>query len=300
MPPTIGFIGIGIMGQRMCKNLIKAGFEVHAFDLSPAAMEVAKGLGANTAPNLATLARQVEVVVCSLPDPAALLAVVDGPDGILAHLKPGSLICDMSTADPVTARAVHAKAAAKQIAALDCPVSGGPGGAEAGTLTIMVGGDQAALEQARPIFQAIGKNIVHCGGPGAGQAAKLVNQSLVAIHTVGLFEALLVGRKQGLDLDTMVNILRTSSGASWMLDNHIKMKALVHNHEPGFALDLLFKDLKLFVQTATESQAPAFIAGAALQLYNAARAAGHGKQDQTVVAREMEKMAGVELGVLKA
>ena len=110
---------------------------------------------------------------------------------------------------------------------------------------------------------------------------------------------MLVGRKQGLDLDTMVNILRTSSGASWVLDNHIRMKALVHNHEPGFALDLLFKDLKLFVQTATESQAPAFIAGAALQLYNAARAAGHGKLDQTVVAREMEKLAGTELGTLK-
>jgi 3-hydroxyisobutyrate dehydrogenase len=300
MPPIIGFVGIGIMGQRMCKNLVKAGFEVHAYDLSPAAMEVAKKLGAQPAPDLPTLARRVDLVVSSLPDPAALLAVVDGPQGILAHLKPGSIVCDMSTADPVTARAVHAKAAEKKIAALDCPVSGGPGGAEAASLTIMVGGDAATLDRARPVFEAIGKNIIHCGGPGAGQAAKLVNQSLVAIHTAGLFEALLVGRKQGLDLDTMINILRTSSGASWMLDNHIKLKALVHNHEPGFALDLLFKDLKLFVQTATESQAPAFIAGAVLQLYNAARAAGHGKLDQTIVAREMEKLAGVELGTLKS
>jgi 3-hydroxyisobutyrate dehydrogenase len=296
---NIGFVGIGIMGQRMCRNLCKAGFPVIAYDLDPAAMETASSLGATVTPDLPTLARQVDLVICSLPTPAAVLAVTEGPQGLLAHLKPGSYVCDTSTVDPVTSRRVHTAALAVGVRSLDCPVSGGPGGAEAGTLTIMVGGDVADLEAVRPVLEAVGKKIVHCGGPGAGQVAKLVNQALVAVHTVGAVEALLVGRKLGLDLDTMVSILRTSSGCSWILENHLRVKALAGDFEPGFALDLMFKDLNLFLQAATESQTPALIAASALQLYNAARAAGGGKRDQTVVAREMEKLAGAQLGALK-
>jgi 3-hydroxyisobutyrate dehydrogenase-like beta-hydroxyacid dehydrogenase len=177
-------------------------------------------------------------------------------------------------------------------------VSGGPPGAQAATLTIMVGGDAAALERARPVLGAIGKKIVHCGESGSGQAAKLVNQALVAAHTVAAMEALLVGRKAGLSLDTMYSILQTSSGRSWMLENHLNTHALAGNYEPGFALELMFKDLRLFVETATQLQSPALIGATALQVYNAARAAGHGKLDQTVVARELERMAGASLGVL--
>jgi len=162
----------------------------------------------------------------------------------------------------------------------------------------MVGGDAAALEAVRPVLAAIGKKIVYCGGPGLGQAAKLVNQALVAVHTSAAFEALLVGRKLGLSLDTLVSILRSSSGASWILENHLRIKALAGNLEAGFALDLMFKDLHLFLQTAAEARTPAFLSGAALQLYTAARAAGCGAQDQTVVARAMERLAGVPLGVL--
>jgi 3-hydroxyisobutyrate dehydrogenase-like beta-hydroxyacid dehydrogenase len=181
---------------------------------------------------------------------------------------------------------------------MDCPVSGGPTGAEAGTLTIMVGGEAGDLEAVRPVLEAIGKKIVYCGNAGAGQGAKLVNQALVAIHTVAAFEALLVGRKLGLELDTLVSILRSSSGGDWMLENHLRIKALAGDFEPGFALDLLFKDLRLFLQTATDAQAPALIAASTLQLYNAARAAGGGLQDQTVVAKEMERLAGAKLGTL--
>lgn len=177
-------------------------------------------------------------------------------------------------------------------------MSGGPGGAEAGTLTIMVGGEAADLEVVRPVLEAMGKKIVHCGGPGAGQVAKLVNQALVGVHTVAVLEALLVARKLGLDLDTIVSILRSSSGGSWILENHLRIKALADNYEPGFALDLMFKDLNLFVHTATEAQAPTFMAATALQLYNAARAAGAGKLDQTIVARELERLSGARLGTL--
>jgi 3-hydroxyisobutyrate dehydrogenase len=298
MPRTIGFVGIGIMGQRMCRNLLKAGFRVVANDLNPAAVQIAVDMGATIAPDLPALARQADVVILSLPGPAQVLSAAEGPQGLLAHLRPGTHLCDASTVDPNTSRRVYEAAKAAGVHALDCPVSGGPPGAEAGTLTIMVGGDPQDLEAVRPVLQAIGKKIVHCGGPGAGQVAKLVNQALVAVHTVGVVEALLVGRKNGLDLDTMVAILRTSSGCSWILENHLRFKALAGDHEPGFALDLMFKDLKLFVQTATDAQAPALIAAAALQLYNAARAAGNGKLDQTVVARAMEQLAGAELGNL--
>jgi 3-hydroxyisobutyrate dehydrogenase len=295
---TIGCVGVGIMGSRMCGNLLKAGFRVVGYDLNVAALQAAVSLGVEEVPDLPALARESEVVLLSLPMPSSVLAVVEGPNGLVAHLRPGAVICDASTVDPGTARRVYEAAHAKGVHALDCPVSGGPGGAEAGTLTVMVGGEAAALETARPVLQAIGKKIVHCGGAGSGQVAKLVNQALVAVHTAGAIEALLVGRRFGLSLDTLVSILRSSSGASWILENHLRFKALAGDHEPGFALDLMFKDLNLFLQSATEAQAPVFIAGAALQLYTIARGAGHGASDQTVVAREMEKLAHVELGSL--
>jgi 3-hydroxyisobutyrate dehydrogenase-like beta-hydroxyacid dehydrogenase len=298
MPRRVGCVGVGIMGSRMCRNLLRAGFQVVAYDLNPATLRAAAETGVGVAPDLPSLARMAEVVLLSLPTPSAVLAVVEGPDGLLAHGKAGTYICDASTGDPGTSRRVYEAARAKGLHALDCPVSGGPPGAEAGSLTIMVGGDAIDLDTVRPVLLGIGKTIVHCGGAGSGQAAKLVNQALVAVHTAGAIEALLVGRKLGLSLETLVSILRTSSGASWMLENHVRFKALAGNYEPGFALDLMFKDLRLFLQTATEAQVPAFIAGAVLQLYNAARAAGHGALDQTAVAREMEKLAQVALGTL--
>jgi 3-hydroxyisobutyrate dehydrogenase len=298
MSQTVGFVGIGIMGQRMCRNLVKAGFPVVAYDLDPAARQLAVSLGASAAADIPALARQADVVILSLPGPAQALAVSEGPQGLLAHMRPASYLCDASTVDPATSRRVYEAARARGVHAMDCPVSGGPTGAEAATLTIMVGGDATALEAVRPVLQAIGKKIVHCGPAGAGQGAKLVNQALVAVHTVAAFEALLAGRKLGLDLDTMVSVLRSSSGGDWMLENHLRIKALAGDFEPGFALNLLFKDLNLFVQSATEAQAPTLIAASALQLYNAARAAGGGSQDQTVVAKEMERLANVALGTL--
>jgi 3-hydroxyisobutyrate dehydrogenase len=298
MPQTVGCVGVGIMGSRMGQRLLKAGFQVEAYDRSPAALQAAAESGIRAAPDLPALARQAEVVILSLPMPSSVLAVVEGPDGLLAHARPGMYICDASTVDPGTSRRVDEAARAKGVHALDCPVSGGPGGADAGSLTIMVGGEAADLEAVRPVLQAIGRKIVHCGGAGSGQVAKLVNQALVAVHTAGVIEALLVGRKLGLSLDTMVSILRSSSGASWMLENHVRFKALAGVDEPGFALDLMFKDLNLFLQTATEAQVPAFIAGSVLQIYNTARAAGGGALDQTVIAREMERLAHVELGRL--
>jgi 3-hydroxyisobutyrate dehydrogenase len=294
----VGVVGVGIMGSRMCANLVKAGFDVHAFDLEAKAMSRAHEAGAVPSADLRTLAARSDTVVISLPDAPALRAVCAGDAGLIAHLPKGAVVCDTSTVDPASARDMAALAKAAGASFLDCPVSGGPPGAQAATLTIMVGGAADALERARPVLQAIGKKIVHCGDSGNGQAAKLVNQALVAAHTVAAFEALLVGRKAGLELDTLFSILQTSSGRSWMLENHLNSHVLAGNFQPGFALDLMFKDLRLFVETATQLQSPALIGATALQIYNAARAAGNGKLDQTVVARELERMAGATLGVL--
>jgi 3-hydroxyisobutyrate dehydrogenase len=294
----VGIVGVGIMGSRMCANLVKAGFDVQAFDLQAGALARAREVGATAGADLPALAARSDTVVISLPDAPALRAACDGERGLIAHLPKGAVVCDTSTVDPASAREMAALAKAAGASFLDCPVSGGPPGAQAATLTIMVGGAADALERARPVLGAIGKKIVHCGESGNGQAAKLVNQALVAAHTVAALEALLVGRKAGLGLDTMYSILQTSSGRSWMLENHLNRHALAGNYEPGFALDLMFKDLRLFVETATQLQSPALIGATALQLYNAARAAGDGKLDQTVVARELERMAGATLGVL--
>jgi len=297
---TVGLVGVGIMGSRMCGNLLKAGFRVLAFDRSSPALEAAAAQGATPAPDLAAVGRGAPVVLLSLPDPQTVLAVVEGDGGLLAHLPAGARLCDLSTLDPATSRHVHASARARGVRALDCPVSGGPTGAEAGTLTIMVGGEAEDLEAVRPVLAAVGRKIVHCGGPGAGQAAKLVNQAMVAVNTVAALEALLVGRKAGLSLDTMFAILQGSSGRSWMLENHVRDQALAGNFEPGFALDLMFKDLRLFVESAVESRAPALVAGTVLQLYSAARAAGRGSLDQTAVLKELERLAGIELGALRS
>ncbi len=298
MTGKVGMVGLGIMGSRMCANLVKAGFDVHAYDVDAAAVARAKAGGATASPDVRTLAARSAVVVLSLPDAGPLRAVCAGDAGLIAHLPRGAVVCDTSTVDPASAREMAALAEASGASFLDCPVSGGPPGAQAASLTIMVGGAAGALERARPVLGAIGKKIVHCGESGSGQAAKLVNQALVAVHTVAAMEALLVGRKAGLSLDTMYAILQTSSGRSWMLENHLSTHALAGRYEPGFALDLMFKDLRLFVETAMRLQSPALMGAGALQLYNAARAAGHGKLDQTVVARELERMAGETLGKL--
>lgn len=298
MKARVGIVGVGIMGSRMCANLVKAGFDAHAFDLDAAALARASETGAVRSADLRSLAARSDTVVISLPDAPALRAACGGDAGLIANLPKGAVICDTSTVDPASAREMAALANSAGVSFLDCPVSGGPPGAQAATLTIMVGGERSALERARPVLEAIGKKIVHCGESGSGQAAKLVNQALVAAHTVAALEALLVGRKAGLDLDTLFSILQTSSGRSWILENHLNTHALAGNFEPGFALDLMFKDLRLFVETATQLQSPALIGATALQVYNAARAAGHGKLDQTVVAKELERMSGATLGVL--
>jgi len=291
----VGMVGVGIMGSRMCANLVKAGFEVIASDPGEAARAAARAAGARIAADLGALAGAADAVLSSLPDAPQLNAVADV---LLPRMRQGALWCDTSTVDPATARRVSEAARAKGLGFLDCPVSGGPAGAAAGTLTIMVGGEAAVLERARPLLEAIGRTIVHCGAAGSGQGAKLVNQALVAAHTVAALEALLVGRKCGLDLDTLVSILKASSGRSWILENHLDRYALAGQFEPGFALDLMFKDLRLFVETATQARAPAPVAATALQLYNAARAAGLGAKDQTVVAKVLEQLAGASLGSL--
>jgi len=267
----VGFIGVGNMGGPMARNLIKAGHAVKVFDLSEEAMNFIVQSGARAAKSVKDAASGNEFVVTMLPVGdnvrAAFLA-----DGVLAGADPGTVLMDCSTIDVETARAVHAAAAERGYAMLDAPVSGGVGGAEAATLTIMCGGDKATFEKARPVLQGMGKNIVHCGGPGLGQVTKICNNMVAGIISLATAEAFVMGEKLGVARQTLFDVISTSSGSSFILNRNcpapgpVPTSASSNGFKPGFRANLMLKDLRL-------SQAAAQTAGTATPLGAAATAA---------------------------
>ncbi|MBL8511539.1 MAG: 3-hydroxyisobutyrate dehydrogenase, partial [Betaproteobacteria bacterium] len=208
----IGFIGLGNMGNPMCRNLLKAGHTVMAFDVVPALIEKLVPFGASHAGSVAECVKQAEVVITMLPSSPHVKNVYGYEEGILKHAHSGALLIDSSTIDPHSAREVAFDAKARSIAMIDAPVSGGTGGAEAGTLTFMVGGEAADFERAKPILQAMGKNIVHCGGAGNGQVAKICNNMMLAIEMIATAEGMALAAKLGMDPKTFAAIANTSSG----------------------------------------------------------------------------------------
>lgn len=297
MPKRIGFLGVGAMGQGMVRNLLQAGFAVTVFDVNPAASAALAADGASVAGSVAAAVGEADVVMSSLPTPAILLAAALGPAGAVAQMQAGAYLIDLSTVDPGTIRRVSAEAAARGVHVLDAPVSGGPGGAEAGTLSIMVGGEAADFEACRDVLAAVGKRLFHVGPIGAGQTVKICNNMLLAVHAASLGEALVTGVKAGVELQTLVDVMRTSSGASWVLENFVPKTILRGDYSPLFALDLMHKDLGLYVQTADSLGVPSPMGALAYQLYTAGRAAGMGRQDMTAVVQVVEQMAGYHLPV---
>ena len=215
----VGFIGVGNMGGPMARNLIKAGHAVKAFDLSEEAMNFAVQSGARAATSVKDAARGVEFVVSMLPVGDNVRAVFLA-DGVLAAADPGTVLMDCSTIDVETARAVHAAAAERGYAMLDAPVSGGVGGAEAASLTIMCGGDKATFQKALPVLQGMGKNIVHCGGPGLGQVTKICNNMVAGIISLATSEAFVMGEKLGVARQILFDVLSTSSAGSFILSRN--------------------------------------------------------------------------------
>lgn len=281
----IGFIGLGNMGGPMAANLVKAGHQVAAFDMTKAAVDKAVALGAHAAPNAPDAARDAEVVITMLPAGAHVRQVYLGDGGLLKSVKPGTLLIDSSTIDVATARDVGSAATAARLEFLDAPVSGGVGGATAGTLTFMVGGENAAFARAKPILEKMGKNIFHAGGAGNGQAAKICNNMLLAISMIGTCEAFVLAEKLGLDHQTLFDISSTASGQCWSLTTYCPVPGPVpaspanRNYQAGFTASMMLKDLKLAQSAAHAVGAATPLGAEAAALYSMYESAGVGARD---------------------
>lgn len=292
---TVAFIGVGRMGGIMSRRLLEAGHRVRAFDSDRAAVERAVARGAQGAESPRDAAAGTDLVVLSLPGPGIVEEVVTGSEGVLAGLARQGVIVDMSTIDPATTRRLDRRVAEQGSFFLDAPVSGGVMGAESGELTIMVGGDAAALERCRPVLANLGSNIVRVGPSGSGQIVKLCNNMLIAIIVAGLAETLVTAAKAGVDARTVTNIVRTSAGGNWILENHLPLTTFADDYSPRFSLDLLYKDVSLFGGMADGVGVPVPIAAGTEEMLKAARNRGLGALDQTVIVKMYEELAGVRV-----
>jgi 3-hydroxyisobutyrate dehydrogenase len=287
----ITFIGLGNMGGPMASNLVKAGHEVTVFDLSKNAVAALVSEGAKTADTAHEAANGAECVITMLPAGQHVEAVYLGDDGLLANLPAGTLVIDSSTIAPETARGVAEVARAKDIPFLDAPVSGGVGGAKAGTLTFICGGSEEAFNKAKPILDAMGKNIFHAGDHGSGQVAKICNNMLLAILMSGTSEALALGVKNGLDPAVLSEIMKQSSGGNWALNVYNPWPGVMEgvpasrNYEGGFLVNLMTKDLGLAFDNAVKNQASIPMGSLARNLFQLHAGQGNGSLDFSSIQR---------------
>jgi 3-hydroxyisobutyrate dehydrogenase len=282
---TIAFIGVGNMGGPMARNLLKVQERVLAFDVSPIAIKPIVDAGAIQSATALEAVREADIVVTMLPAGSHVRSVYLEDAGILTAVRKGALLIDCSTIDIDSARAVHATAAKAGFDFLDAPVSGGVGGAEAATLAFMCGGSHEAFARAKPILEKMGKRIVHAGGPGAGQAAKICNNMLLAISMIGTCEAFALGEKLGLEHQKLFEIMSAASGQCWSLTTYCPVPGPVpaapsnRDYSGGFATALMLKDLKLAQSAAQGAGATTPLGAEAAQLYSLFAAKGHGGMD---------------------
>lgn len=291
---NVAFIGLGNMGLPMARNLVKAGHRVVGFDISAANMAEAKEAGLEPAASAGDAASQAEVVVTMLPAGQHVRTVYLGDGGIVARAAKGTLMIDSSTIDVEAARDVIAKAEAAGHAMVDAPVSGGTGGAAAGTLTFMVGGSDAAFERAKPLLECMGKTIVHAGGPGTGQAAKICNNMILGISMIAVSEAFVLADKLGLDRQKLFDISSKSSGQCWSLTSYCPVPGPVptspanRDYQPGFTAEMMLKDLKLAQQAAQTAGAATPLGAEAAQLYQLFVGGGRGMLDFSGIIRMLK------------
>lgn len=276
----IGFIGLGNMGAPMARNLMAAGHSLQAFDVVPAARDAAAAQGVSVAATAAAAAHDVDVVVTALPAAQHVRTVYSGGEGVFAAMTDGALAIDCSTIDPATAREMSAAAVERGVGFVDSPMSGGVPGAEAGALTFMVGGSDADFARAKPVLAAMGKNIFHAGASGAGCAAKICNNMLLAISMIGTCEALALAEKLGLETQKLYDISSTATGRCWSLNDYCPAPGPVpaapsnRDYQPGFAAALMLKDLRLAMSAAQATGAATPLGAHATQLYGLMEAAG--------------------------
>lgn len=281
----VAFLGLGNMGLPMALNLIKAGHQVHGFDLVQAQLDAFKAAGGVSAHSASEATQDAEVIISMLPASRHVEALYLGDSGLLATASPKALLIDCSTISPKVSQLVAAAAKAKGFAMIDAPVSGGTAGAQAGTLTFMVGGDSAAVERARPLLEQMGKNIFHAGANGSGQTVKVCNNMLLGIQMLGTSEALRLGIANGMDPKVLSDIMSKSSGRNWVLELYNPCPGVMENvpsskaYAGGFGVDLMLKDLGLATENASDLDASVPLGDLARKLYEVHSKAGNGQLD---------------------
>jgi len=295
MSETIGFIGLGIMGRGMARNLLEAGFDVVVWNRTRSRMGPLLEAGADGAENPADLASRSDIVITCVSDTPDVKEVIAGDAGVLEGIRAGSLVVDMSTISPHVTRMLAEQISEKGAHMLDAPISGGSEGAADGTLSIMVGGEAEQVERAMPAFRAMGKTITHVGLIGAGQTVKLVNQILVVVNMWAVGEALLFASAAGLDLEKTLSAVTGGAAGSWMLANRGPQVA-ERDWRPGFTIDLQQKDLRLALEAADEMEVPLLGTGQVFQLYRSLQRAGLGGEGNHALVKALEELSGIQIG----
>jgi 3-hydroxyisobutyrate dehydrogenase len=292
---SIAFIGLGNMGGPMAANLVKAGHKVTAFDLVAASRDQAKADGAGIADSAVASVKDADTVITMLPAGKHVLSVWSE---VVPAMKKGALIIDCSTIDVESAKQAHTLAAKSGLASVDAPVSGGTGGAKGATLTFMCGGEDKAFAAAKPVLENMGKKLVHCGSAGAGQAAKICNNMILAISMIGVGEAFALAEKLGLSHQALFDVASTSSGQCWALTSYCPVPGPVptspanNSYKPGFAAALMLKDLTLAQDAAKSAGAATPLGKHAQEIYQTFDAAGHGGVDFSGIIQHVRSLAG--------
>ncbi|MDT8902916.1 2-hydroxy-3-oxopropionate reductase [Anaeroselena agilis] len=289
----LGFIGLGIMGKPMSKNLLKAGYSLVVYDLNAAAVDEIVAAGAEAASSPKEVAEKTRIVITMLPNSPHVKTVVLGDGGLLEGAKAGDIIVDMSSIAPIAAQEVAAKAAEKGVEMLDAPVSGGEPKAIDGTLSIMVGGKQEIFDRVKDILAHVGKSVVRCGDIGAGNTTKLANQIIVALNIAAVSEALVLGAKAGVDPEVIFQAIRGGLAGSTVLDAKAPM-IIAGNFKPGFKIDLHIKDLNNALETAKEVGVPLFLTTQVMEIMQALKVDGKGQNDHSGIVQFYEKLAQFE------
>ncbi|WP_349239108.1 2-hydroxy-3-oxopropionate reductase [Petroclostridium sp. X23] len=290
----IGFVGLGIMGKPMSKNLLKAGYELVVFDINKDAVNEVVEAGATAGNSPKDVASQCEYIITMLPNSPHVKTVVLGENGVLEGAKAGSIVIDMSSIAPLASKEVSAKLAEKGVEMLDAPVSGGEPKAVDGTLSIMVGGKQEVFDKCKDILSKMGASVVLCGEIGAGNTTKLANQIIVALNIAAMSEALVLGTKAGVSPEAIYNAIRGGLAGSTVLDAKAPM-VMAGNFKPGFRIDLHIKDLANAIETGREVGAPLMLTSQVMEILQALKVDGKGQNDHSGIVQFYEKLAQVEV-----
>ncbi len=294
MDKQIGFVGLGIMGKPMARNLLKAGYALTVYSRQQSAIAALIADGATGASSPQEAAEQADVVITMVTDTPDVQQVILGQNGILAGMRTGKVIIDMSTISPSATRDIAAAVKAKRVHFLDAPVSGGEGGAIAGTLAIMVGGDEEVFTSCLPIFQSMGKNIIYMGESGSGQLTKLCNQIAVAVTNLAMSEALIFAAKAGVNIDKMHQAISGGAAGSWQL-SHLAPRIFQRDFTPGFMVKLQQKDLRLVLHEADQLQLALPATSLVHNLFNALETMGAGNEGTQALVKVLEQLAGVKV-----